>query len=59
MSQQREHAGAAALDWLIGDITADTRDDDEQLRAFWQALERHIPLPASAVVICQRSPQTA
>jgi hypothetical protein len=51
VSHRREHANVAALDRLIADITADARDDDEQLRAFWQALEGHIPLPADAFVI--------
>lgn len=51
MSHQRKQANVAALDRLIAAITADTRDDDEPLRAFRQALERHIPLPADAFVI--------
>jgi hypothetical protein len=41
----------AALDRLVDEITGGARTDDEKLRAFRQALDRHVILPGDAFVI--------
>ncbi len=48
-----KHSGkeCPALDELIEEITLDAYGDDEQLWAFRQAFEDHVPLPAEAFVI--------
>ncbi len=43
--------GTADLEQLIAEVTADARGDDEQLRAFHQALRGGIELPCDAFVI--------
>jgi tetratricopeptide (TPR) repeat protein len=45
------HDDAAALDRLVGEITARAHGDDETLRAFRRALEENVALPADAFVI--------
>ena len=48
---ERDEETLADLDELIGEITTDAYGDDEQLRAFRQAFEDDVSLPADGFVI--------